>query len=278
MNTLIKDERIVTSEELVKLPHSKILDFEEIASLLASPDTGNDLVYDQQNGFLTDSEHQYPVIDGIPILYPAIILNEFLNGSLELAYHTNPKLQYFLLSQIKQHGDTNAPATNVHYQRHLYRMKEFLKNCAGTVLDIGCDDVSVSSSLFNDKCTYIGLDPFTTHKSKFRVVGVGEFLPFRDQVIDNVLFNTSLDHILDYHQAINEAKRVIKTGGSIYLTSLVWTHNASLIHDSVHFHHFREYEIFGALGNMKIANVLRYRYKDDEHRYGIFIEAIKQAD
>ena len=193
-----------------------------------------------------------------------------------MKYYDDSKLQYFLLSQIKQRGDINAASSNVHYKRHLFRMKEFVKNCRGTILDVGCDNVETSAALFNEECNYLGLDPFSSSKSNFRVVGVGEYLPFCDKSMDNVVFNTSLDHILDYHQALEEARRVLKPGGHIYLSTLIWTANASLLNDAVHFHHFREYEILGALEDMHVEQAVRYQYKEDQHRYGLYLSAAKE--
>ncbi len=244
MNTLIKDERTITSEQLQGQPHAKVLTLEEIIPFLSSPDSSKPLRISRDKLDLTDDEYRYPIIDGIPVLYPTNISEGFLGGGLQLKYHGDSKLQYFLLSQIKQHGEINAVSTNVHYQRHLFRMREFLKDCHGTILDVGCDNIEISAALFNEECRYIGLDPFASLNSNFRLIGVGELLPVHDESVDNVVFNTSLDHILDYHQALDEAQRVLKPGGNIYLASLVWTANASLLNDAVHFHHFREYEIW----------------------------------
>lgn len=276
MDTLIKDERVITTEQLQDQPHAKILTLEEIIPFLASPDSYNSLRMQEDQTGLTDGHHNYPIVDGIPALYPAYISKAFLGGGLELKYYDDSKLQYFLLSQIKQRGEINAASTSVPYQRHLFRMKEFLKDCCGTVLDVGCDNVDISAALLDQECRYIGLDPFSSSKSNFRVIGVGEFLPIRDESVDNVVFNTSLDHMLDYHAAIDEAFRVLKPGGRINIATFAWLYNATLLTDSVHFHHFREFEIFGALSKFNITEVKRYGSpKGDLHRYGIYVCATK---
>lgn len=275
MDALIKDERVLTVEQLQGQPHAKILSFAETIPFLASPDSGKPLQMQEDRQSLTDGDRTYSVVDNGPILYPASISEAFRGKGLELKYYEDSRLQYFLLSQIKQRGEINAASTNVHYQRHLFRMKELLEDCFGTVLDVGCDNVDISAKLFNEECRYIGLDPFSNSKSSFRVVGVGECLPIRDESIDNVVFNTSLDHILDYHQALEEARRVLKPGGCIYISTLIWSANASLLTDSVHFHHFREYEILGALSSMRIGRANRYQYKNDRHRYGLYLSAFK---
>lgn len=112
----------------------------------------------------------------------------------------------------------------------------------------------------------------------FRLVGVAEYLPFRDACLDAVLFNTSLDHVFDHHRALDEAHRTLVIGGRILVATIAWLHSAELIRDHVHFHHFREFEILGALGRFEIRNLRRYDYKGDAHRYGLYVEAVKTRD
>jgi hypothetical protein len=91
-----------------------------------------------------------------------------------------------------------------------------------------------------------------------------------------VLFNTTLDHILDWHRAVDEALRVLVRGGQMIIASLIWTADADLLGDSVHFHHFRDYEILGALSAMAVERVVRYDYKGDRHRHGMYVRATKR--
>lgn len=275
---LIRDERAISVEELARTPHADIMQFEEVLMLLVSPDSGRQLKANADLTVLEDAENTYPIANGSPILYPTYISKYFLGSGIPLHYYEDSRMQYFLLSQIKQRGEINAPSSNIHYQRHLHRMKSFVEECKGIVLDVGCDDPSIGASLFPQGCRYIGLDPFSKAATTFRVVGVGEMLPFQTESVDNVVFNTSLDHILDYHQAIDDAFRVLKPGGFLYIASLVWIDNATLLRDAVHFHHFRDYELMGAVKNMgEIQKVSDYQYKDDRHRYGKFLSVKKSC-
>jgi len=99
-------------------------------------------------------------------------------------------------------------------------------------------------------------------------------LPIKDKSVDAVLFNTSLDHILDYQTAILEAHRVLKPGGRIVIAAYVWLERATLLTDSVHFHHFREYQILGAVEEYFDIEDIR-RYEDPKHavhRYGFYVK------
>lgn len=276
---LIHDEKAVTAEMLKRRPHSRTLALPEMTSLLMSPDSGQPLELSADASSMTDGANRYPVVHGSPVLYPEFVSGAFSGSAsgMELKYYDDSRLQYFLLSQIKQHGDVNAPSTDVHYERHLFRISEFVQDCGGLVLDVGCDDVTIGASLMPAQCRYIGIDPFLRNE-QVRVVGVGEFLPFKSESVDHVLFNTSLDHVFDYHKALDEAFRVVQPGGTVIIASLVWwdVDRSTLLSDSVHFHHFRDYEIDGAArARGIIEKVADYAYKDSTHRYSRYMSVRK---
>jgi SAM-dependent methyltransferase len=172
-------------------------------------------------------------------------------------------------------GDHNAPFADAWYRRHLHRARQLVGSAKGLVLDVGCDDPALSRLLFPRSVDYLGLDPGLGARREPCLVGMAEFLPIRSGVLDGVAFLTSLDHVLDYHAALDEAFRVLKPGGKLFLETLIWTHRAELIRDNIHFHHFRQHEIEGALSAFRIEKLTRYNWKDDEHRFGIYLIATK---
>ena len=257
---------------------SKVLDFNKCLELdlFASPDSKKKLFKSDDDLFLSDGEFNYEFSDGSPILYPRDVSENMANGELSLDYYENPLHQYILMSQIKQRGEINAPIESTASKRHKNRFANFVQDIQGLTLDIGSDRPSISCKLLPESCDYIGLDPYAG-SGEFRVIGLGEILPFSDSKFDAVLFNTSLDHMLDYHSSIDEACRVLKPGGSIIIATYAWLFSASLLKDNIHFHHFREYEIIGALDkNFSIKNIERYEDpKESSHRYGLYVSAIK---
>ena len=271
------DETRLSAEALIARPHARIPDLGDVLPYLASPDSGRPLIVDPRTNRLSDGTHAYPQLGNLPVLLPARLAPHF-DGRLRVPPHDvpDPLMQYFHLGTLRHGGEINAASSNVHYQRHLHRLHAFVQRCHGVVVDVGCDDATVGASLFSADSFYIGIDPFSHHPEPFRLVGVAEFLPIRPESVDVVLFNTTLDHILDWHRAIDEAVRVLAPGGQLVIASLVWTSAADLLGDSVHFHHFRDYEILGALSQLAIEDVARYDYKGDRHRHGMYVRATKR--
>ncbi len=279
---ILSDERVIAPGVLVG-GGARLLSMEEVVPLLVSPDSGLALTFDVLREQLIDAKGaQYPVRDGLPLLIPKG-LQRFYTDHLEMPPEavTDAFYQYYFLSAVKQSGVVgaiNAPASDIHYQRHLFRMKDCLNTAHGLVLDVGCDDPEIGAGLLPSGLLYVGLDPFCQRAEPFRVVGFGEQLPFADSSFDGVMFNTSLDHILDWRRAVEEAWRVLVPGGQLFISTLVWTSNADLVTDSVHFHHFRDYEILGALQDgWEIERKIRYGYKGNTHRHGLYLSARKPA-
>jgi SAM-dependent methyltransferase len=274
---LIADESCRSVSELIALPHAARMNIHDCLPILKSPDTDRALILVGQHDYLTDGEFNYPLKNSCPILYPRKIIRAWPDLQHAYASEKDSELQYFFLSQLKQAGEINAPSSSKAYEKHLSRMHRFCRQLKGITVDVGCDAPGVSAAIFPDTCQFIGLDPFAADR-EFRIVGVGEVLPFRTQSIDNVVFNTSLDHILDYHGAIDEAFRVLKPGGEIIIATFAWTAQATLLTDAVHFHHFREFEILGSLAAFDILTVTRFESpKGDKHRYGLYVAATKRA-
>jgi SAM-dependent methyltransferase len=275
---LIADTRLVAPADLLAAPHASRLTLDQLMPVLASPDSGEALAFDQSGDALFDGTNRYPLRGSLPLLIPVRLQPFFTNRiAVPCDRDHDAFLQYFLLATIKQSGDINASPEDVHFQRHLFRMREVLRSCSGLTLDVGCDDPRLSAGLLPPLARYVGLDPFSEKTAPFRLVGVGEFLPFGNATVDNVIFNTSLDHIFDWHRALDEAHRVLVPGGRLFVATLVWTSCASLLTDSVHFHHFREAEIFGALTQFDLEPAQRYDYKGDQHRHGLYLCARKRA-
>jgi Methyltransferase domain len=215
---------------------------------------------------------------GRPLLFPQVINDRVAGDEIQitLADVSDPALQYIYLNMVKNAGgEHNSPATDEWFWRHLHRAQKMLVGAKGLILDVGCDNPTLSRQLFPAGVQYVGLDPGLGPRSEPCLVGMAEFLPFRSQTLDGVAFLTSLDHVLDYQAALDEAHRVLKPGGQLFLATLIWTQRAELINDNIHFHHFRQYEIEGALAAFRIDQITRHVWKGDDHRFGAYLMATK---
>ena len=88
---------------------------------------------------------------------------------------------------------------------------------SGAVLDVGCGIQRLPTYADLEACRFVGIDPLSGSEERdFEFVqGLGEYLPFRSDCLDQVLFATSLDHMLVPSLALGEAQRVIRPGGSV---------------------------------------------------------------
>jgi SAM-dependent methyltransferase len=274
---VIADETMFDPAAKTSQAAATALSLGDITPLLVSPDTGDALVNDE-GGLRSHAGECFPLDRGCPILLPGKIRDRVFNVAMPLAESTIQTAldQYLLLAQIKNAmGEANTISSDPWYRRHLHRSRVMLEAASGLVLDIGCDDPDLGRRLFPASASYVGLEPSLGLQGPFRISAMAEFLPFRDACFDGVAFLTSLDHILDYHRALDEAMRVLKPGGMLFLASLIWTERAELYHDTIHFHHFREFELRGALSALEVTAINRYCWKHDTHRTGIYLAARK---
>lgn len=250
----------------------------EVVGFLASPDTGSKLRM-ESGALVAPATGELFAINGErPMLLPRYARDQVREASFEFPLGRSAVAgeQYLLLADIKMRGGPqNSDYQDIWFQRHVHRARKLLSDIHGLVLDIGCDRPSISRKLFPSTATFLGIEPSLGANREFSLCGMAEHLPLLNETCDAVSFMTSLDHILDYNLAVDEARRVLKPGGRFYLASLVWTDRASLIGDTVHFHHFRDFELQGALRGLEIESVERYNWKNDPHRYGIYLSAHK---
>lgn len=71
----------------------------------------------------------------------------------------------------------------------------------------------------NQKGRTVTLDPFP--RGPVDVKGLGELLPFKDGVFGSVVLESVLKHVLDPLQVLSEARRVLKSGSLMFVTSPV---------------------------------------------------------
>jgi SAM-dependent methyltransferase len=93
----------------------------------------------------------------------------------------------------------------------------------GMVLDVGVGPQKMPSHVkyvSGRDFKFVGVDPLLGEQPRdfYFVQALGEYLPFKDKLFDQVVYATSLDHFVNPVTALIESKRVLKDDGEI----LIW--------------------------------------------------------
>lgn len=92
----------------------------------------------------------------------------------------------------------------------------------GTLLDVGCGEGRAMKVIcFTD--SVIGIDPNKSAIQKAKqygdvVVGVGEYLPFQEKVIDMMLMEGMLHHSNNVYKCLDESNRCLKNYGFLAIS------------------------------------------------------------
>ena len=232
----------------------------------------NELLISVDDGSLLNIEHSsntnsllrsetgdfsYPILSGKPVLFRSSFPFEYIHDGIPYENIEDPYQQYMLLSQIKASISTNLDKSCDVYK---HTMKLFTNLASGLkgnglLVDIGCDQPSLSVSYFPSGCQYIGIDPvlnLSNDQRDFSLVALAEELPLRSESCDMAAFNGSLDHVLDFNSGLLEAHRILKKQGELVIQ--IYTYNDSkmstLLTDICHFHHYRNHQLKSALNKL----------------------------
>jgi len=93
------------------------------------------------------------------------------------------------------------------------------ENC----LDIGCGVLEkpkyMVPTVGDETIQFFGIDPFfgETERAFPFTQAIAENIPFKDKSFDNVLFSSSIDHVINPLISLNEASRVLKDDGTLFI-------------------------------------------------------------
>lgn len=100
----------------------------------------------------------------------------------------------------------------------------------GSVLDIGCERGKIRQYL--NENYYVGIDPANFIRENLVkeidfpfIQCVGEYLPFKKRVFDNILILSVLDHTATPSLVLNESFRILKNSGHIFILSPLEANN-----------------------------------------------------
>ena len=89
----------------------------------------------------------------------------------------------------------------------------------GLFLDVGCGPLPLPAYMAssNGTVSWIGIDPYfgdVARQFPF-AQALGEYLPFRRQVFDGVLYAGAIDHVINPLRSLERARSIIKPGGKL---------------------------------------------------------------
>lgn len=139
-----------------------------------------------------------------------------------------------------------------------------------TLVDLGCGPYGLVYGLAHlsnlgwiKKCSIIGVDPLMDHYKKYGsfptcsnlrlLASRGENIDLGSQSADLIISSNVIDHVEDPQAVISEVKRVLKPGGSFFVSSHVvkkmFTYSAPVFKyiDKNHPHHFSETSLIALL-------------------------------
>lgn len=107
------------------------------------------------------------------------------------------------------------------YRRKLWEpVIDFLDSSSGLTLDVGCGGFPTRDYAENIIGLDVSLEQLKLGEGR-RVQGKAESLPFQSKAFSSVLLVASLHNIRNREKALEEAKRVLKSKGNIFIS--VWS-------------------------------------------------------
>lgn len=130
---------------------------------------------------------------------------------------------------------------NLNIEYYLPWHNHFLQHAKlkSPVLDLGCGKFyRFFKDYFDERSLiYIGCDPLHVKPCLSFTSAIGEYLPYRDNLFASVIILGTLDHVLDVHQVLAEARRVLLDNGVLWIAQTVFPRKFGLQWFIHNFHH-----------------------------------------
>lgn len=189
---------------------------EELLGYLACPIDGSPLTALRDAGgqvvALRSRNGKYPVINNVPCLIPD--LSRDGDRDLQLWQERQDRMW-----QEYQAGDEDVFSEDDEVTRYVGEI--IAQVGQGLYLDVGCGALPSLPYMraAGDHVRWIGIDPFfgdAVRDFPF-AQALGEYLPFRGQVFDGVLYGSTIYHQKDPRQSLVRTRRVIKPHGKLFV-------------------------------------------------------------
>jgi SAM-dependent methyltransferase len=189
---------------------------EELLGYLVCPVEGSPLTIhrdlNDQVVALRSRNGEYPVVENIPRLIPGLM--EGTDRNLSLWRERQDQMW-----QDYQDGDEGVFSKEDEITGYIGEI--IAQAGEGLCLDVGCGALPLPGYMVasSGQTRWIGIDPFLGDAARdFPFAqGLGEYLPFRADVFDGVLYASTIYHQMDPKQSLERTRRVIRPDGKLYI-------------------------------------------------------------
>jgi SAM-dependent methyltransferase len=140
---------------------------------------------------------------------------------------------------LLRHGLRLIPIKRGEWKAELIR-----RHARGRCLDLGCDNRLYEKDFPGE---YVGLDVISWERAP-DIIADAALLPFRSQTFDAVVAFDLLEHLKEPIQAVKEARRILKRGGTFLATTPHLLSPGSWL-DLTHRSHWTEQQLRRILAN-----------------------------
>jgi len=108
-------------------------------------------------------------------------------------------------------------ADHPHYLHYVFYhhdlFEAFDTYASGRMLDIGCGNKPYKNQIGNKVTEYVGCDIIQSSENCVDVLCEATHIPLPDESFDTVISTQTIEHVADHQALVNEAARLLKSGG-----------------------------------------------------------------
>ncbi len=129
------------------------------------------------------------------------------------------------LSRLSDTKITKSSAYYLHYKSfHSALFSSLSKFAKGRLLDIGCGNKPYERILEGKITEYIGCDIIQSNLNKVDILSRADNIPLDSETFDTVISTQTIEHVENHQGLVNEAYRLLKTGGYFIVSGPLYWH------------------------------------------------------
>lgn len=123
---------------------------------------------------------------------------------------------------LQRLNTTEITNDNLNYLHYKYYHEDlfaaFEKYAKGSLLDIGCGNKPYHDKLIGKISQYLGADIIQSNENKVDIICKANDIPLESNSFDTVISTQTIEHVEDHQGLVDEAYRLLKSGGIFILS------------------------------------------------------------